>query len=74
MTVDVTAAVSGSYANVLPANALVTNNGNSVAAVAILTVGPLSAASIPTLSEWAMIMLAALLALFGVARIRRHAM
>jgi Ice-binding-like/IPTL-CTERM motif len=32
------------------------------------------AASIPTLSEWAMIMLAALLVLFGVARIHRHAM
>jgi hypothetical protein len=33
-----------------------------------------AAASIPTLSEWAMIMLAALLVLFGVAEIRRHAM
>ena len=33
----------------------------------------IDAASIPTLSEWAMIMLAALLVLFGVAEIRRHA-
>jgi hypothetical protein len=34
----------------------------------------LGGAPIPTLSEWAMIMLAALLVLFGVAGIRRHAM
>jgi hypothetical protein len=74
LTVDVTAAVNGVYVNILPAGALVTNNGSNVApAVAVLTVGPLGAAGIPTLSEWAMIMLAALLVLFGVAGIRRHA-
>jgi hypothetical protein len=73
--VDVTAAVNGSYVNILPAGALVTTTGtNAAPAVAILTVGPLAAATIPTLSEWAMIMLAALLVLFGVAGIRRHAM
>ena len=75
VAVDVTAAVDGSYVNILPAGALVTTTGtNAAPAVAILIVGPLGTASIPTLSEWAMIMLAALLALFGVARIRRHAM
>lgn len=73
--VDVTAAVNGSYINILPAGALVTTTGtNAASAVAILNVGPLGTASIPTLSEWAMIMLAALLVLFGVARIRRYAM
>jgi len=36
--------------------------------------GPGGTAAVPTLSEWAMIMLAALLVLFGVAGIRRHAM
>jgi hypothetical protein len=75
LSVDVTAAVNGSYVNVLPAGALVTTTGtNAAPAVAILNVGPLGTASIPTLSEWAMIMLAALLVLFGVAEIRRHAM
>ena len=39
-----------------------------------VVVGPAAAAGIPTLSEWAMIVLAALLALFGVAAIRRRAM
>jgi hypothetical protein len=75
VSVDVTAAVNGSYVNILPAGALVTTTGSNVApALAILNVGSLGTASIPTLSEWAMIMLAALLALFGAARIRRHAM
>jgi hypothetical protein len=75
LIVNVTAAVNGTYIDVLPADALVTNTGNNAApAVAILNVGPIGTASIPTLSEWAMIMLAALLVLFGVAEIRRHAM
>jgi hypothetical protein len=74
LSVDVTAAVNGAYVNVLPVGALVTSNGSNAApAVAVLTVGPLAAAGIPTLSEWAMIMLAGLFVLFGVARIRRHA-
>jgi hypothetical protein len=74
VTVNVTAAVDGSYIDVLPAGALVTTTGSNAApALAILNVG-VFAASIPTLSEWAMIMLATLLVLFGVAGIRRHAM
>jgi len=75
LTVDVTAAIGGSYTDTLLANALMTSNGNNAGpAVATLTViPPLAAASIPTLSEWAMIMLAGLLVLFGVAGIRRHA-
>ena len=74
VTVDVTSPTAGSFLNTLAAGALQTSNGNNAApAVATLTVvvGPLS---IPTLSEWAMIMLAALLVLFGVAGIRRHVM
>jgi len=72
LTVDVSTTVDGPHFNVLSAGALVTDTGtNATAAGAILTVG---AASIPTLSEWGMIMLAALLVLFGVARIRRYAM
>jgi hypothetical protein len=76
LIVDVTAAVNASYVNVLPAGALVTTTGtNAAAAIAILNVGSLSTTTpITTLSEWAMIMLAALLVLFGVAEIRRHAM
>jgi hypothetical protein len=75
LTVSVTTAVDGLHINVLPAGALVTTSGNNVtAAVTVLTVGPLSGNPIPTLSEWGMIMLAALLVLFGVARIRRYAM
>jgi Na+/H+-dicarboxylate symporter len=63
------------HINVLPAGALVTTSGNNVAAtVTVLTIGQLVGASIPTLSEWGMIMLAALLVLCGVARIRRYAM
>jgi len=75
VTVNVTSAVNGSHVNILPAGALVTTTGtNAAPAVAILNVGPFGAAGIPTLSEWAMIMLAALLVLFGVGQIRRHAM
>ena len=58
---------SGDANNGVTANTCNASNENVV-------VGPLTAAAIPTLSEWAMIMLAALLVLFGVARIRQHAM
>jgi uncharacterized repeat protein (TIGR01451 family) len=75
--VHVTSAAGGSFSNTLPIGALciglVAPICNTAAAVASL--GPLTvAAPIPTLSEWAMIMLAALLVLFGVAGIRRYAM
>jgi uncharacterized repeat protein (TIGR01451 family) len=79
LTAHVTAAVGGSYFNTLPAGALeTTNDNNAGSAVATLTVVPRivtpPSAAVPTLSEWAMIMLAGLLVLVGVARIRRHAM
>jgi hypothetical protein len=51
----------------------VTNNGNNAApASATLTVIA-AATAIPTLSEWAMIILAGLLALFGFLAVRRQA-
>jgi len=81
LTVNVTAAVGGSYFNTLPAGALVTSNGNNAApAIATLTVVPLAippvippSVGIPTLSEWAMILLASLLAIVGFAAMRRQA-
>jgi hypothetical protein len=55
-------------------NANNTGTANACNAAGENVVVGIAAASIPTLSEWAMIMLAALLVLFGAARIRRHAM
>jgi hypothetical protein len=53
----------------------VTSTGsNAGPAIATLTVVPPIAGTIPTLSEWAMIMLAAVMLLVGMARIRRQAM
>jgi hypothetical protein len=78
-TVNVTAAAGGSYINSLATDALVTSNGtNASPAVATLTVVPLvpvvpPPTAVPTLSERAMVVLAVLLALFGVAWIRRRA-
>jgi hypothetical protein len=53
----------------------VTMDTNAVSATCSLIPPPPpgGAAGIPTLSEWVMIMLAGLLVLFGVAKIRRHA-
>jgi hypothetical protein len=71
--VDVTSAIAGSFINTLAVGALVTSNGNNVApAAATLIFGP-SVAPVPTLAEWAMIMLAALLAIAGFAAMRRQA-
>jgi uncharacterized repeat protein (TIGR01451 family) len=76
LTVDVTTALGGSYSNILLAGALVTTNGsNAGPAVVTSTVAPPAApsAGIPTLSEWVMALLAALLAIAGVAAMRRRA-
>jgi hypothetical protein len=76
VTVNVTAPAAGSFVNTLAVNALQTNLGNNtVAALVTLTVaapgtGPVP---VPTLSEWAMIVLTALLALVGFAALRRRA-
>ena len=69
LTVTVTSNSPGSYLNTIPAGALMTTNGNNPApANATLTV----AVPIPTLAEWAMILLAGLLALVGFAALRRQ--
>jgi hypothetical protein len=71
VAVDVTAATAGSYTNTLPV--LVTDQAETVApASATLTVTSLVATSVPTLSEWAMIMLVALLAMTGFVAMRRQ--
>jgi hypothetical protein len=69
--VNVTSATAGTYTNVIGANYLWTTNGNNVApAYATLVITPV-VPPVPTLSEWAMIMLAVLLSLAGFAAIRR---
>jgi hypothetical protein len=81
MTVNVTSTICGSFGNTLNVGALATNlvNGspasNTVAASAILnaTGSGCAPTSVPTLSEWAMVMLAALLAIAGFAAMLRRA-
>jgi uncharacterized repeat protein (TIGR01451 family) len=71
VTVDVIAEIGGSFVNTLPVNALQTSLGNnSIPAGATLTVKTFS---VPTLSGWALIMAAALLALIAFAAMRRQA-
>lgn len=78
LTVSVTAAAGGSYVNTIVAGALMTSNGNNPGpAIATLTViprivtpGPGAGGPIPTLSEWAMILLAGLMAIAGFAALR----
>ena len=70
ITLNVTAVTTGTYANTLPAGALVTSNGtNAAASSAVLSV---FSGAIPTLSQWAMIALTVLLALAGFAAMRRR--
>ena len=69
LTVAVTSNAPGTYVNTIPAGALITTNGaNPAPATATLTV----AVPIPTLSEWAMILLVGLLALAGFKTLRRR--
>jgi hypothetical protein len=72
VAVDVTAATAGSYTNTLPV--LFTDQAETVAPAGVtLTVSALPPpASVPTLSEWAMIMLVALLAMTGFVAMRRQ--
>ena len=73
LSVNVTSSVVGGYVNTIPIGGLVTSNGNNaVAANATLTVTALAAIPIPTLSEWAMILLAGLMAIVGVTAVRRR--
>ncbi|OGS98758.1 MAG: hypothetical protein A3F73_13785 [Gallionellales bacterium RIFCSPLOWO2_12_FULL_59_22] len=72
VAVDVTAAAAGSYTNTLPV--LFTDQVESAAPAGVtLSVLAVSASGIPTLSEWAMILLASLLAMLGFAAMRKQA-
>jgi uncharacterized repeat protein (TIGR01451 family) len=79
LIVDVTAAAPGSFVNTLDAGALVTDEGsNAEPASATLnvippTVIPTSPTAIPTLSQWAMIILALVLAMVGFTAMRKRA-
>ena len=73
LTVDVTSGVGGSHVNTLNAGALVTSNGNNAAPAVATLLAFAAATSIPTLSDWAMLMLAVLLAIAGFGAIRRKA-
>jgi len=80
MSVDVTGSTAGSFLDVIAANALQTSNGNNaLAAQATLTITPAvatpppgPAAPIPTLSEWAMIVMVLGLIAAAFAAIRRR--
>ncbi len=73
VAIDVTAAATGTYVNDIPAGAVTSSAGSNAAATsATLTVGPAtpSTAVVPTLSEWALMLMAAMLALFAVKMMR----
>lgn len=70
VTVNVTAATDGSFLNTLPA--LVTDLATSSVPAGVSLIVSF-ATGVPTLSEWAMIMLAGLLAIAGFAAMRRRA-
>ena len=78
LTVSVTAPGCGNFINTLPAGALQTSNGaNAGAAVATLAVTcavvpPPAPQQIPTLSEWAMVVLVLLLAAIAFGALRRR--
>ena len=71
LVVNVTSSTLGTYTNTLPAGALQTSNGNStVPSTAILTVAAIT--PVPTLTQWATIVLAALLCLCGFVAMRHR--
>lgn len=71
LAVNVTAAAAGSYTNTLPV--LFTDQVESAAPAGVtLTVSVLPTSGIPTLSEWAMILLSAFLSITGFAAMRRQ--
>lgn len=73
VAIDVTAATPGSYPNSIPAGAVTSTNAGSNASgstTATLTVGAAAAAeAVPTASEWALIAMAAALAVFALKRL-----
>ncbi|MGC2457549.1 MAG: IPTL-CTERM sorting domain-containing protein [Gallionellaceae bacterium] len=70
--VNVTAPTGGSFLNTLAVNALQTTGGINNLALASATLTIPSVSGIPTLSKWAIIILAALLAIGSFAAMRRR--
>jgi uncharacterized repeat protein (TIGR01451 family) len=70
--IDVTAASANSYSNTIASGGVTTTNAgsNTQATTAVLTVtGPVTqAAAVPTLSEWALMVMAAMLALLALKK------
>jgi hypothetical protein len=71
---NVTAATAGSYTNTIAVNALQTSDGNNLVPANASLIIVAGIPPVPTLSEWAMIALAALLCLSGFFAIRRRRM
>jgi hypothetical protein len=72
LNVDVTAAQTGSYLNTLPIAAVMTSNGNNpVPAVATLIVIAGSIATIPALSQWALLSLCLVSLVIGALSMHR---
>lgn len=72
VTVNVTAAIAGTYLNTIPAGALVTTNGaNAGPAIATLAVLG-SAVIVPTMSAWALLGSIMMLMVAAVISLRKH--
>lgn len=72
VSVDVTSSTAGSFLDVLPADALQTNLGNSPGPGPAVLLVVVTRQAIPTLSEWALMLLAMLLAATGWLQYRRR--
>lgn len=68
---NVTSATAATYTNTIGVGALTTNNGNNVASAVGTLIISAAISPVPTLPEWAMIALVALLCLGGFLAIRR---
>jgi hypothetical protein len=72
VSVNVTSSTAGRFLNALPTNALQTNLGNSPAPGPAVLLVVMTHEAVPTLSEWALIPLAMVLAVTGWLQYRRR--
>jgi len=72
LTVDVTASAVGSFLNTLPADALTTNLGNSLAGPGVLLNAVAPATAVPTLNEWGAMFFMVLAGLVSVYYLRKY--
>ena len=76
LSVNVTGAIAGSYINVLPTNALQTNNGNNLApataTLVILSNQSQLLQAVPAMRSWALLLLGALLIGIGIISAARQ--